>query len=117
MPHFIIKAARDRDAYLEWSTVVEAPVAIGSRAAFVVEHGEARLERADVQGTSAQFFDWPSPTQQEGGWDDAEGLIYMQRGFLRRDRFADLYDLLATDINAEIPDEMLTPFEDEGAES
>lgn len=112
MPRFIIKVARDRDAYLEWSTVVEAPVAIGSRAAFAAEHGEVRLARTDRQGTSAMYYDWLPPTQQEGGWDDAAGLIYMQRGYLRRDRFGDLYDLLDADIDAEVPDDMLVPVED-----
>ena len=68
-------------------------------------------------GTSAMYYDWLPPTQQEGGWGDAAGLIYMQRGYLRRDRFADLYDLLDADINAEVPDDMLVPVEDAGAES
>ena len=109
MPQFIIKADRERDAYIEWSTVVEAPIAIGTRADFVAESAEERMARTDTQGTSARWYDWLPPTQQEGGWDDHEGLIYMQRGFLPRSRFGDLYDLLSADINAEVPDEWLTP--------
>lgn len=111
MPRFLMKVAPDRDAYVEWSTVVEAPTAIGSRAAFVAELGEERLAWTDAQGTSAQWFEWLPPTQQDGGWDD-RGQIYQQRGFLPRARLADLYDLLDADPNAEVPDEWLEPFED-----
>lgn len=112
MPQFIIKADRERDAYIEWSTVVDAPVAIGTRADFLAESAEERMARTDAQGTSARGYNWLPPTQQEGGWDD-DGLIYMQRGTLPRSRLGDLFDLLDADINAEVPDEWLTPFEDE----
>lgn len=112
MPRFIMKVAPDRDAYIEWSTVVDAPVSIGTRAAYAAEHGEERLARTDTQGTSAAYSDKLPPTEQDGGWDDW-GQIYMQRGKLRRARFGDVFDLLAADINAEIPGEWLEPFADD----
>lgn len=111
MPRFLIKVAKDRDAYIEWSTIVEAPAAIGNRADFLAGNDEERLARTDAQGTSAMYFDWLPPEKQEGGWD-CSGLIYMQLGFLSRARFADVYDLLSVDINASIPAEWLEPFDD-----
>lgn len=118
MGRTIIKVAKDRDAYIEWSSVVEAPVAFGTREDFLTYRGAeprgwiaSRFDRADQCGTSAMFFGWLPPEQQEGGWEDP-GLIYMQRGVLPRNRMSDLYDLLMADANAEIPSDWLIPFED-----
>ena len=115
MPQFIIKVDPKRDAYIEWSTVVDAPVSIGTRAYYAARDGDERLQRADMAGTTARYFDWLPHAQQAGGWDDY-GLIYGQDGsrgmWLPRARFGDLYDLLDTDINAQAPTEWLEPIGD-----
>lgn len=72
---YIVKAARDADLYCEWSTVVDAPVLIGTRAEFLNEYDasvEPRLERADEHGTSAR---WPRETDPIFGWNHDEFLI------------------------------------------
>jgi hypothetical protein len=109
--HILIKPVPDRDEYVYWSTIVEAPIGYGSRAEMLEDlAGEApadapeiRIARADVYGSSALdgFFRW-----------DDDSLIYEQRGLLAR---ADLYRaavLLGEEREAEVWD-LLTPFEDE----
>lgn len=121
MGHILIKPVPDRDEYVYWSTIVEAPIAFGSRAEvladfteeWIRDHGdippqgwgapEARLARADKYGSSAMdgFF----------RWDETE-LIFEQRGLLAR---RDLYraaGLLYEERDSEVWD-MMTPFEDE----
>jgi hypothetical protein len=122
MGHILIKPVPDRDEYVLWSTVVEAPLAWGDREEMLREltvewrrdHGadvppagltapEKRLDRADKHGSSALdgLFRW-----------DDDSLIYEQRGLLAR---VDLYRaavLLGEDREAEVWD-LLTPFEDE----
>ena len=106
MPRYILKATRDRDAYIEWSTVVDAAVSFGTRADYVAQFGEERIARTDTNGTSAMFFDWLSGPEQAGGWDDDE-LIVMEGsevpGVMPRERLGDLYDLLINDVIAKIP--------------
>lgn len=124
MPKFVMKVDRDRDLYVYWSTVVESPVFIGNREEMLAELAteiprgyvptednspEARVARADENGTSALYF--PPPTPQDGAWDDA-GQIVEQRGWLPRadlGRFVDA--LLADDRDAAYA--VLQPFEDE----
>ena len=122
MGHVVIKPVPGIDEYVYWSTVVEAPIAWGSRAEMLddltvewrQDHGpdvppaglsapEKRLERADEYGSSALdgFF----------RWDDGS-LIYEQRGLLAR---VDLYRaavLLGEEREADVWD-LLTPFEGE----
>lgn len=76
MPHYIVKVAPERDAYLEWSTIVDSPVATFTRATAVAAFGEERVARTDQNGTSALYFDWLSGSQQSGGWDDSEQIVY-----------------------------------------
>lgn len=100
MGRIIIKAAPDRDLYVEWSTIVEAPVFIGGRAETLAhlhreqEGGDApevRLARVDETGTSAKgSYAW------FGAWDD-EGLIYEQRGSVPRERLCDFLDAYLRD--------------------
>lgn len=113
----IIKVAPDRDLYVEWSSVVEAPTAWGTRD-WMVEHlratatgdgwtspfdqVEQRLRRADKAGTSA--FECGC------GWDDA-GEIYMQQGFLPRRRLGEL--IAQYEAGTEAVSDLLEPFEDE----
>ncbi|MFG3710862.1 hypothetical protein [Micromonospora sp. NPDC047730] len=124
MPSIVIKPDRDRDLYVYWSTVVEAPVAWGDRASMLdhltsefrrhhpgaipdsISDPGRRLDRADLNGTSAAggfaFF---------GRWDD-DGLIYEQRGILPRHHLARACELLEAGQDAEVWD-LLEPFEDE----
>lgn len=113
MPKFLIKAARDRDAYIEWSTVVDDAVSVGSRADFATDphvYPEERLKRTDKNGTSAlHWADRPGP-EQPGGWDD-DGLIVDQRGLLPRAQFEAAFDHLNT-TGEPIPDSMLVLVEE-----
>ncbi|MCW6008697.1 hypothetical protein K1W54_29745 [Micromonospora sp. CPCC 205371] len=121
MGHILIKPVPDRDEYVYWSTVVEAPIAFGSRVEMLAEfaeewkrdHGdippqgwrspEARLARADEYGSSAVdgFFRWDETT-----------LIFEQRGLLARKDLYRAAELLHEEREAEVWD-LLTPFEDE----
>lgn len=126
MPSIVIKPERDRDLYVYWSTVVEAPVAWGDRA-WMLQHlsddhhrrhpGQkpdllndpaGRLDRADIHGTSAAggyaFF---------GRWD-YDGFMYEQRGILPRRLLTRACELLGDDREAEVWD-LLEPI-DEGIE-
>jgi hypothetical protein len=123
MPEFVMKVDRDRDLYVLWSTVVEAPIFAGDREAMLARLAEdapyepvaefrpkGRLARADECGTSAMYGSPP----YDGAFDDT-GLIVEQRGWLPRadlGRFVDA--LLADDPDAAYA--ALQPFEDEQAE-
>lgn len=83
----ILKAERDRDLFVEWSSVVDGPTAIGTREemlSFMIEHygrdGEQRyrasLERADRTGTSATVGKPPF-----GAWDYPVILHAVESGF------------------------------------
>ena len=122
MPSFLVKVARDRDAYLEWSTIVDAPISRGTRDAYLANgHAEARLTRADEAGTSARYFDWLPATEQEGGWDDDCLLVGDHEeppghgGRIMRDRLSDLYDHLAAGGRG-IPSALVVPWDDEAEE-
>ncbi|WP_433330044.1 hypothetical protein [Spirillospora sp. CA-294931] len=70
MPKCMIKPEPGRDLYVEWSTVVEAPVAHGTRAEWEAEGVDpAHLDRADRTGTSCY------PPLSLGAWDDDELLV------------------------------------------
>lgn len=101
----IVKAAPDRDLYIGWSNVVEAPTGMWTRAeALAYGFPRSRLDRADRTGTS-------SMVPGSGQWDDI-GFVAEQRGWLRRDRIADYAQaLFAGDENAAW--DLLEPFEDE----
>ena len=71
MGQVIIKAARDRDLYCVWSSVVDAPVEAGTRSDMIdyvksewrlgLDEAEATLTRADEKGSStrvARFGHW-----------------------------------------------------------
>jgi hypothetical protein len=62
MSHYIVKIDRDTDLYVNWSTIVDAPGAIGTREGLAdylrFTAGEkaadaARFDRADATGTSS----------------------------------------------------------------
>lgn len=56
MPRYVVKFGEGQ--YLEWSTVVDAPVVYmtKSREEAVMDFGADRIERADKGGTSAPQF-------------------------------------------------------------
>jgi hypothetical protein len=81
MPTFIVKANREDDFYVLWSTVVDSPTGWGTKAevkallAFRgVDASEERFNRADVTGTSMN-----DPLigikDQWFGWEDKEFLL------------------------------------------
>lgn len=116
----IIKAAKDRDLYLEWSSVVEAPTLVGTREEILnhlntprpgqywatPEENEARLARADANGSSG------FPPFDDGAWNDST-LMYQQQGLLPRYHLATLADrIIAGDGKYEVAD-LLTPLDDD----
>lgn len=114
----IIKISPERDAYLIWSNMVEAPVFAGTRDE-LVDHLTTgwreqakqavldRLARADAKGSSALY---PSQLDPDGGWNDKDGFIYKQEGWLPRSRLEQVYDRLI-DGNFDMAD-LLDPFDD-----
>ena len=101
----IIKAAPDRDLYIGWSNVVEAPTGIWTRAeAEAYGFPRSRLDRADRNGTS-------SMVPGSGQWDDI-GFIAEQRGWLRRDRIGDYAQAYARE-DYDAAWDLLEPFEGE----
>jgi hypothetical protein len=121
MGRVLIKEAPDVDFYVEYSTVVEAPVFAGTRqemdrflrtevrrlnfydAVLRPEAVEAQFDKADEMGSTAPGW--------EGAWDD-EFTIMEQRGLCPRARigeFARRY--LAGDSQAAY--DLLEPFEDD----
>lgn len=113
-PHrIVIKAAPDRDLYVGWSNVVEAPTWVGTRAQ-ALEYGcpESRLRRADETGTSQRRDPMSSYTGPlDGAWDDT-GFIAEQRGFLPRARLGD-YAVAYAEGRMEDCWDMLEPFDEE----
>jgi hypothetical protein len=111
----VIKPSRDEDWYVVWSSVAELPLAFGDRAyirAFLHDYDdrelEARLQRADDQGTSATWADGLRFT-------DEFCLIFEQRGVLRRQHVKALCICIGNDSDADVAD-LLEPFDDEVSE-
>lgn len=96
LPRSIVKPEKDKDFYVEWSTVVDAPTFYGTRAD-IIEHSkesdwrhiaEERLERADATGTSARWY--------KASWEDDEIYILEQTGTFPRSKMFEVvtvYDL------------------------
>jgi hypothetical protein len=108
----IIKPDPDRDEYVAWSTIVEAPVCLGSAdqlVAFFAEHEQhpeektrERLARADATGTSSMLGD--------GAFGDY--MIFEQRGRIACSKLADLARcLIAEDLDGAY--DLCEPFDDE----
>ena len=112
----VIKAAKDRDLYCVWSSIVEAPTYIGTREEMrrhLGPGGEERLSRADQFGTSALGWSSPGDTpvaDLDGAWEDT-GLIVDQRGVLRRDKMADFLEVYPFEPDRAYA--LLEPFDDE----
>lgn len=102
----LVKPAADKDMYVGWSTVCDAPTGVWSRAA-ASEHGFpiSRLNRADENGSSAMGG------YRAGHWDDT-GFVAEQRGWLKRERLGDYaVEYLHGDRQAAY--RLLEPFEGE----
>jgi hypothetical protein len=85
----IIKPDRDRDFYVAWSHIVEAPTWCGTYAeAFMADCDPDRLDRADLNGSSMHLHDPMSSARPPGCWWDDDGLIAEQLGFLPRAKLA-----------------------------
>lgn len=100
----LVKAAPDKDLYVNWSTVCDMPGGVFSRET-ALEHGYPRsfLDRADATGTSARHGD--------GAWGDS-GFVAEQRGWLRRDRIGEYaVEYLTGDREAAFA--LLEPFDDD----
>jgi hypothetical protein len=101
----IVRTSRDRDLYIVWSSIVDAPVAVGDRAEMVTyaeqdwkldaAGAEAAVARADANGSSdcAIRFGW---------WDD-EHLPVMEGSpsdgwyRIRRDRLVEYAEAMLRD--------------------
>lgn len=109
MGRYILRVP-DRDLYVEWSTVVEAPIMWGTREEFLDDGFEVkRLDRADALGSSSLISAKPN-----------KGEIYMQKGWLPMERLGAFMDIHTEQYNAGVFDDddprllaLLDPFEDE----
>lgn len=116
MGKFVLRV-RDRDLYVEWSTVVDNAINAGDRTEMLAHltdgipagyaplpgnSPEDRLARADETGTSMRSGD--------GAWDS--NLMVGQNGTLRRADLGRFVDALLADDTATAY-ALLTPFEDE----
>lgn len=104
LPGLLVKAAPDKDLYVNWSTVCDMPGGLFSReTALAFGFPRSYLDRADATGTSSHGSD--------GAWDDT-GFVAEQRGWLRRDRLGDYaVEYLHGDRQAAF--NLLEPFEGE----
>lgn len=108
----LIKADKDQDLYVGWSTICDAPAGVWSRET-AAEYGfpVSRLDRADATGTSSTGRDGRPGL---GGWEDT-GFIAEQRGFLRRD-LVGKYAVEYLHGDREAAYALLDPFEREDGE-
>lgn len=100
---YVIKAARDRDLYMEWDSRVDAPTFIGTRAEIVAylessggrgpsDAAETWVRRADETGTSRKrdpLSRYTGPL--DGAWDDT-GFVVEGQMWLPRERIAEFLD-------------------------
>lgn len=112
MPSYIVKINPEDDLYTYWSTIVDAPLFLGTRAeltdyllreardAGVETAADERFERADRTGTSSVdgFYDWGE-----------KDFIVEQRGVVLR---ADIPELVRCIQAREPYPHILRPFED-----
>ncbi|WP_327724346.1 hypothetical protein [Streptomyces europaeiscabiei] len=100
----LVKAAPDKDLYVQWSTVCDMPGGVFSRET-ALDYGfpRSKVDHADEHGSSSRLGD--------GAWDD-KGWVAEQRGWLRRDRLGDYaVEYLTGDREAAF--DLLVPFEGE----
>lgn len=103
---YVVKPDRDKDFYVVWSDVVEAPVWAGTRQEALAEDcPESRLRRTDETGTSART------TPAFYGWD-SNGMVAEQRGWLPRANLA-AYTIALYEDRMDDAWDLLEPFDDE----
>lgn len=100
----LVKAAPDKDLYVQWSTVCDMPGGIFSRET-ALEYGfpRSKVDHADEHGSSSRLGD--------GAWDD-KGWVAEQRGWLKRDRIGD-YAVEYLNGDQQAAYALLEPFEGE----
>jgi len=115
----IIKPERDVDRYIEWSTIVEAPITWGTReeiiagaaedAIFGGEPIERRIERADATSSSHRI--------ERTTWDEDTEFDYILVGYILRSDLPKLLDILESDLTMPDDDprimELVHPHEEE----
>jgi hypothetical protein len=111
MPHFILKPEPDKDLYVLWTTISEAPYFVGTRAqchrALTAWHEDARADRftrADLRGTSS--------VDGLDGWDDGKttgSVIVEQKGLVALKDLPEVYRCMQA---GESYDHVVTPFAD-----
>jgi len=121
---FVIKLDKDKDIYMVWSFVVDAPIFFGNREdvggelsldytlrqvrdGIAATKVEASLARCDETGTTQEFGHPP-----DGSWHDF-GLLYMNLGTLPRDKFYEMYERYLVEPDNKTPDitDLLIPRE------
>ena len=103
----IVKATKDRDLYIGWSSSCDAPTGVWSReTALAYGFPPSRLDRADANGSS-------DLSCGDGHWDD-KGWVAEQRGWLRRDLIGE-YAVEYLHGDREAAYRLLEPFDDEPA--
>ncbi|WP_280422745.1 hypothetical protein [Nocardia carnea] len=101
MPRFLLKAAPETDLYMFWSTVVSAPLYVGTRTEtfdyliqtedFTPDTAQPAIETADRHGTTSRYT---------GSWNDSDGLILDEPAWLSRANFAPFMQALHSGIDA-----------------
>ncbi len=116
MGHILLKPSKDEDFYIYWSTVVDMPMAWGTRADLQTDPdfwtelaAEDRWERTDASGTSERFG--------SSSWDQDNHIRYGNYGYLRRSelkKLTDMFESLPEDAPESHPAilALLRPFED-----
>lgn len=101
----IVKAAKDRDLYVGWSTIADGPTGAWTREeALAYGFPRSRLDRADTNGSS-------DLSCGDGHWDDS-GWVAEQRGWLPRARLGD-YAQLYLAGNEDAAFDLLEPLDGE----
>jgi hypothetical protein len=117
MPRYLVKVTPDEDLYVEWSTIVDAPTAWGTREEmfeyllrwdqkkeeYARPEIEERFARADEYGTSSLHRDYD--------WDDDE-FMYLQSGLVPRARLAEFLHSFNPEDQS-FDESLLFPFEDD----
>lgn len=114
MSSFVVKPVADRDEYVVWSTIVDSVTWFGSAAELMYENPEVtqeRINRADLQGTSAydrRFFGYSElefVCQNFNELHDEVGFVLVNRENLYE------YSLATYEENYELAETLCTPYE------
>jgi hypothetical protein len=118
MGQTIVKPNRDENFYILWSSIVEAPLAWGTKEDFQTnppwpedntDFSDERFDRVDRTSTSARYY--------VTSWDEEDTYIYEQRGWIERSRLKEITDILEREES--VPNDhpeilaLLHPFEED----